>query len=511
MNRTHEKIPRSGPQREALREKGQFWTPDWIAEAMVRYVEPDVSRELFDPAFGAGAFFLAAKRLLRDLSQIDLQANEIDASSLQKATANGLSPHEIQNVKIRNFLLTPPTRKFKSIVANPPYIRHHRIPLQVKIRLKALSQAITGNKLDGRAGLHIFFLIQALGLLAEGGRLAFILPGDTFEGVFAQELWYWIARHFRIDAVITFASAAAPFPGVDTNAVVIFITNRSPKSELKWGRCTQPNTANLGQWINSGMNTDSLFPGEIYQRDLDEALETGLSRPPVRERQGISLVHFATVIRGIATGANQFFFFTKKRARELRISESYFVRAIGRTRDIAGDLVTQEDLDRLDEAGRPTFLLNLRGGSAESLPLTVQNYLRFGESQGLPKRPLIATRKPWYRMESRRVPPLLFAYLGRRNARFIRNLAGAVPLTGFLCVYPRSTFENYTDRLLRVLNHPATLENLLFVAKSYGSGAIKVEPRALERLLIPEVALRDAELQYQHISGDQLPLRLSAV
>jgi tRNA1(Val) A37 N6-methylase TrmN6 len=288
MNRTQEKIPRSGPQREALREKGQFWTPDWIAEAMVRYVEPDVSRELFDPAFGAGAFFLAAKRLLRDLSQIDLQANEIDASSLQKATANGLSPHEIQNVKIRNFLLTPPNRKFKSIVANPPYIRHHRIPLQVKIRLKALSQAITGNKLDGRAGLHIFFLIQALGLLAEGGRLAFILPGDTFEGVFAQELWYWIARHFRIDAVITFASAAAPFPGVDTNAVVIFITNRSPKSELKWGRCTQPNTANLGQWINSGMNTDSLFPGEIYQRDLDEALETGLSRPPVRERQGIS-------------------------------------------------------------------------------------------------------------------------------------------------------------------------------------------------------------------------------
>jgi hypothetical protein len=46
---------------------------------------------------------------------------------------------------------------------------------------------------------------------------------------------------------------------------------------------------------------------------------------------------------------------------------------------------------------------------------------------GLPKRPLISTRRPWFKMEQREVPPILFAYLGRRNTRFILNEAGILP------------------------------------------------------------------------------------
>ncbi len=34
----HQRLPATGPQREALRQKGQFWTLDWVAQAMVSYV-----------------------------------------------------------------------------------------------------------------------------------------------------------------------------------------------------------------------------------------------------------------------------------------------------------------------------------------------------------------------------------------------------------------------------------------------------------------------------------------
>jgi hypothetical protein len=44
------------------------------------------------------------------------------------------------------------------------------------------------------------------------------------------------------------------------------------------------------------------------------------------------------------------------------------------------------------------------------------------------------------------------------------------------------------------LEHPATIANLALVGKSYGSGAIKVEPRALERLPIPQIAKDEAGL-----------------
>ena len=58
----HQALPRSGSGRDALRAKGQFWTPDWVADFMVAYALQDQPTQLLDPAFGEGVFFRAAKR-----------------------------------------------------------------------------------------------------------------------------------------------------------------------------------------------------------------------------------------------------------------------------------------------------------------------------------------------------------------------------------------------------------------------------------------------------------------
>jgi len=92
-------------------------------------------------------------------------------------------------------------------------------------------------------------------------------------------------------------------------------------------------------------------------------------------------------------------------------------------------------------------------------------------------------------MEQRREPALLFAYLGRRDCRFVLNRAGVVPLTGFLCVYPWEDDEREVRKLWRALNHPDTLANLAYIGKSYGGGALKVEPRQLDALEIPHHVL----------------------
>ena len=58
----------------------------------------------------------------------------------------------------------------------------------------------------------------------------------------------------------------------------------------------------------------------------------------------------------------------------------------------------------------------------------------------------------------------------------------------------RHNWPGNTDQLWQVLKHPDTAGNLRRVGKSYGSGAIKVEPRALERLPIPAHVLAEAGL-----------------
>jgi len=478
------KLPTAGPEREALRKKGQFWTPDWVAQGMVAYVIDGGCNELFDPAVGAGAFFRAAKQIAKETGRaIKLHGTEIDPTVLEQAAHNGLSAADLAGVQIRDFVLNPPSGPLPAIVANPPYLRHHRLGIEVKAKLRGFALKLVGQALDGRAGFHVYFLLRALQLLKQDGRLAFLMPADTCEGVFAPALWRWITRHYCLDAVLTFAPEASPFPGVDTNPVVFMIRNAKPTSHFLWAKCHAANCDEFKRWVLSGFKAHSHGALTIYQRSVAEGLATGLSRKPgTMDANAPRLGDFARVLRGIATGANEFFFLTRSQAARLRIPGEFLIPAVGRTRDVTADEITNKTLDALDAAGRPTLLFSPDRRPLNEFPKTVRDYLRHGEERGLPKRPLIASRRPWYKMETRQPPPFLFAYLGRRNARFIRNRAKILPLTGFLCVYPRKSDPGFVESLWEALRHPETIANLRLVGKSYGQGCIKVEPRALERL-----------------------------
>ena len=487
----HQVLPPSGPEREALREKGQFWTPQWLAKIMAAWTVAERPHTLFDPAVGPGTFFAAA----RDAGFIGNFAGfELDDDILAESYKLGLNPSELNDTIVGDFIGQQISHKYPAIISNPPYIRHHRLSAEQKKELRQLSKHCLGFSLDGRVGLHIYFLLKCLDHLAPNGRLAFLLPADVCEGVSSTVVWKRLGEKFRIDAVITFEKSAAPFPSVDTNAMVFLISHRQPSKQVRWLRVVKPDSAAIMSALEetSSASNDSLT---IQQRNLDELLATGLSRPMrASGRIGTPLSAFAKVVRGIATGANEFFFLTAEQIQKHGLDKSYFKRAIGRTRDCPGDIVTREDLEKLDHAGRPTWLLNLGRESEQELPMAIRSYLKAGEQMGLPVRSLIETRKPWYRMEVRTVPGLLFAYLGRRDCRFILNRAGALPLTGFLCVFPWDESKAYVEKLWRALNHQDTQANLVFVGKSYGGGALKVEPRQLDALEIPQHVLKEVGL-----------------
>lgn len=487
MSEGYKKLPGSGAERERLRAKGQFWTPDWVAEAMVAYVVAGESDHIFDPSVGAGAFFRAARIIERSAGRrLTLFGTEVDPEALAEARQSGIPESDLLKVQIADFALRPPEQSFKAIVANPPYIRHHRLSEPAKTELRSFGAKLLGEPLDGRAGLHIYFLLRALELLADNGRLAFIMPADTCEGVFSSALWGWVTKKFCLDAVITFSAEASPFPGVDTNPIIFFIKNSRPETFFTWAKCRKANTDQLREWALSNLKSRPSHTLSVCRRQLSEGLATGLSRPPLRAAPaGPTLARFAKVQRGIATGANEYFFLTANQARALRIPSDYLRLAIGRTRDVKSDQVSDDMMCALDDAGRPTLLFAPDGRPLSEFPRAVREYLKGGEASGINQRTLIATRRPWYKMEKRAAPPILFAYLGRRSARFIRNRAEVLPLTGFLCVYPHDPDPAAVDRLWQVLSHPETIANLSLVGKSYGSGALKVEPRQLEKLPLP--------------------------
>lgn len=488
----HQKLPAEWDEREKLRDKGQFWTPSWVANAMVAYVAENTEL-VFDPATGKGSFFEALKKL--NLSkQIIFFGTDID----NKVLSDNIYEDPSCIVELRDFIKNPPIRKFKAIVANPPYIRHHRIDEKTKQFLKHLCKKITGFTIDGRAGYHIYFLLQALNLLEDNGKLAFIMPADTCEGVFAKKLWNWITENYCLECVVAFDENATPFPNVDTNALVFLIKKEKPRKEIFWVKANKAYSNDLLSFVSSHFKESALETLLIVKRELREALTTGLSRPQ-QKHNGFKyhLSDFASVMRGIATGANDFFFLTRKQAEGLQIPKRYLKAAVGRTKDITDNIVTQSDVKKLNKRSRPTLLLSI-DQQEKDLPPQIGVYLKEGVRRGLSERPLIKQRKPWFRMERRAVPELLFAYLGRRNTRFIKNVAGVLPLTGFLCIYTKDKDEKFVDGLWKILNHPDTLKNLQLVGKSYGAGAVKVEPRNLENLPISEHVVDKYNLRKQY-------------
>ncbi len=490
----HQCLPTEWVEREKLRSKGQFWTPSWVANAMITYVSQDTDM-IFDPASGEGAFYEALKAIA---PQIKFYGTDIDENVLKSETysSNGCL------LEVRDFIKNTPQRKFKAIVANPPYIRHHRIDEMTKLYLKKLSMQKMGFVIDGRAGLHIYFLIQALELLEENGRLAFIMPADTCEGKSAQPLWKWITSKYCVECVTTFSSEATPFPSVDTNALVFFIRNKPQEDYLIWSKIDKPYTDDFAQFVKNGFCDNNIQTIVATQRDINEAIETGFSRPQAtKAKTQYVLSDFAQILRGIATGSNEFFFLTKQQIEDLKLNPTHFKRAIGRTGDVQKDSIDIKDLEKLESNNRPTYLLSLsneRDIQGEELI----EYINHGSRLGLPERPLIKQRKPWYKMEKREVPALLFAYLGRRDVRFILNEANVLPLTAFLCVYPNHKGKEYTLNLWKALNHKDTLDNLQAIGKSYGSGAIKVEPNSLRNLSIPDHIVEEYRLKREYLTSN---------
>lgn len=481
-------LPASGPAREILRTKGQFWTPAWLAEVMAAWVTAEKPAVLFDPAVGPGTFFAAARRAGFPGR---FAGYELDATVMCEGEALGLKSPDFYNVTVGDFIASNGSERHAAIISNPPYIRHHRLDEARKAELRQLATRILGFAPDGRTGLQLFFFLKCLDKLAPGGRLAFLLPADVCEGVSSAAVWNRIAELFRVEAVMTFTQDAAPFPAVDTNAMVFLLSKLPPAPRLTWMQVRERDRNALSKALQTRRSTKAV---ECLQRETAEAIETGLSRPPRSTPSGIPLRRFASVVRGIASGANEFFFLTRAQVRTHGLDEAMFLRALGRTRDCQASVLRSSDLENLEAGGRPTWLLNIQT-NAESLSPSLRAYLQRGEQEHLHERALIRTRRPWFKMERRVPPPILFAYLGRRDCRFILNEAGVVPLTGFLCVYPLEPGKENARKLWTALNHPDTIANLAFAGKSYGGGAVKVEPRQLDSLEIPRHVCLEAGLQ----------------
>jgi len=219
-----------------------------------------------------------------------------------------------------------------------------------------------------------------------------------------------------------------------------------------------------------------------------------------RKQNGLkfkNLVPFSTyakVVRGIATGSNEYFTFNIFRAKEFLIKEQYLLPCIRSARDAKTAFFTTQDFEVLKNNDKSIFLFNAQ----KSNDTHVLSYIRKGENEEVNKKFLTANRTPWYSLENRQPAPIWVSVFNRTGLRFIRNEANISNLTSYHCIYPKQTnlfFEIDIDLLFAYLLTNTAKQIFEDNSGQYGNGLQKFEPNDLNKGMMVDSGLLDRHTQ----------------
>ena len=296
-------------------EWGQFATPPALAAEMAAY-----TRELWhdraekvrflDPAIGTGSFFSALRKAgepgwLASASGIELDPQFADAAARLWAS-EGL------RVVAGDFTKLQPPRAGERpnlILTNPPYVRHHHLNQEDKVRLKTIASGIAGTEVSGLTGLYCYFMILAHHWLADGGIGVWLVPSEFMDVNYGRALQHYLADQVTLLHVHRFDPRNVQFDDALVSSAIVVYEKRKPpaasRSEVLLRR-VPPETRDFGT------RADPHVAGKQKMERFRARRADRCAAATIGHRT--TLAALFTVKRGIATGANDFFILPSQRS-----------------------------------------------------------------------------------------------------------------------------------------------------------------------------------------------------
>lgn len=462
--------------REA-KQLGQVATPERIAVLMAKWAMSAKPRTLLDPAAGLGGLLTACRQLD---GRVQLVGVERDTETLQRAKMT--APRGAKLV-LADYLKSD-AGQFDGIIANPPYVKSHRLDYSEKDW--CYFEERLGTPLDRLTNLYALFLLKIWEDLAPRGRAAVILPAEFLNANFGEEIKERLEKIIRPAALLVFAPSVNLFAdALTTSAIVLLDKARSPKASSWVKRVDSVEEAEsfveellAGAAMRAGNGCVDLTTLNPHDKWLNLLLNGAAQKDSVLFPKRVG--DYFGCSRGIATGANDFFCLSQAELRERHLAEAHVEPCVTKALDADGLVFTREKFDALVAGGRRCFLLNpSRNGQ------NLMRYLKLGEQRGIPQRHLPSHRPVWYLPENRAVADIWVAVFSRESAKFILNSSGAKNLTCFHGLYAKPRCEMLPPLMTLFLNSSGGRRAFSQVNRFYGDGLNKLEPKDVEDMPCP--------------------------
>lgn len=480
----------------------QFTTPDILAEVMAFWAITSSDDSVLDPCCGNSNLLEKAMDRLLSLGASPRKAAkqtygiEISPRTAKIANATLLNKYGpgIPNVVTADFLRIKPGEipLFKAIICNPPYKRHQRLGKRYKAEIAKVVGQERAVTIPGTSNQYVHFLLHALSFIAPKGRMVFLLPSQYLTNDFGKVLRDFLGRNLMIHHVILFDERLPVFPNSMSTASLVLIENSIP--DPAWTTSfAKLDSVRAVSGLLSDQGVDGNAAATVRTVPQQTLLSAGKwarffykTTVPPNEK---SLADIADVTRGIATGANEFFFLSDGQVKDKGLPPKYLTPILVRAHDAPYPDFGKWDWTTLRRQGKRVWMLDCQTEKQNLEDSNLSQYIEWGEKERYNEGYLTSHRNPWYRTENRKPAMILFTYMSNGRPRFIYNKGRTLTSNAFHSIYPKGKFASdptYLKALLAFLNSSYTTSRLASVGRTYSGGLLKLEPSDTKAVPVPD-------------------------
>lgn len=488
----------------ALRKKelGAFYTHQGLTDLICAWaiVSPNVT--VLEPSFGGCGFLRSARDRLISIGSnaapSQIYGCDIDPTAFSHLSDLFEQPIDLENFHEGDFLdqSFPSSwpQRFDTIVGNPPYLPYRKIDTEQR---EQVLRSLVGQdlELDRRASLWAYFVAISVARVARGGRMAWVLPSSFLYANYSEKLRKFVRQNF--DDVCAFELKERQFllEGTEEKTVVLLAKDKlandkvGVSSDIQLVQCD--GVKDLGpairNWSDGQLNVSASCGSSVLD-SLTSGPKSLFTKLRTDDSCSILKDHLQVRI-GLVTGNNTFFVLDEQRREELDLREAELGKILPRFHFAKGLGFQQEDHDVLLANGGRGNLVSVSDQNGLSVPL--QSYLDGYDADAKERCSTFKKRLIWCLTEDNSPPDAFLPVMHHLGPRLVLNDAHINCTNTIHRVYFNDGLTRHQRRLICIsLLSTFSQISAETCGRSYGSGALKHEPREAEKIevLLPVVS-----------------------
>lgn len=490
---------------------GAFYTHNGLTDVICEWAITSADSDVFEPSFGGCGFLRSARDRLVSFGAAapnkQIYGCDIDPDAFGHLANLFEGPVDLTRFHQGDFLHQDfPScwlGKFDAVIGNPPYLPYRKIDSIARDAALTVL-AGTGLKLDKRASLWAYFVALSIQYVRDGGRMAWVLPSSFLYANYSHGLRRYIATMFSNVWAFELQERQFLLEGTEEKTVVLLADGKlsdqanQTKEDLPLSRCSgvRELATQVRKWadgelsISSGCGTSVFDSLSKAPRDLYSQLESSQYYQQLGDHLKIQI--------GLVTGDNKFFLRSNAEREAAGLSVGNLVPVLPRFIYAAGLDFLTDDFDHMIRDGGKGYLVSCSENGY--IPADIKNYLNSYPNKKKRTCSTFKKRAVWSQTDDRSVPDAFFPVMQHHGPRLLLNRANVNCTNSVHRAYFK-TIKLDSEKRLIALATLSTFSQLSaeISGRSYGSGALKHEPREAERIgiLMPPLHHRTVLSAYQ--------------